>query len=121
MEIKFIEVRDRATFIPALAIKISAMDGYLSSRAGFSVPGNIVLIHLQSMKSACDPYDWGGDTRTMPNAHAYIEEHWDTINNEDVIDVEHILGEKTIPKISERYGETNIVRNFNPDIDRIIE
>jgi len=120
MNAKFIEIRDSATFIPALAIAVTGFDDYLAGRAGFGPEPTVILIHLQTMKSACDPYDWGG-ARTMPNAHAFIQEHWRNLASGDVVDVQYILGETKVPKISERYGETNIVRNFNPDIDRIIE
>jgi len=49
-----------------------------------------------------DPYGWKG--RTMPVAHNYIIENWEEIRDGDVIDVEFILGETTVKKVSERHG-----------------
>lgn len=97
---KLLEVRDAATFIPVLAVSISSADGYLAQRAGF---GNrcIQLIHITSGRSAYDPYEW--TNRTMRHAHEFIESNWDEVNNEDVIDVQFILGETPSPKRSERF------------------
>ena len=99
MESKLIEIRDRWTFIPALAIRVSGDDGYLLRRAGFTSP-LVILIHLESMECNYDPWNWRSP-RTMPRAQRYIETCWDTVKSGDVIDVEFLLGETQVPKISE--------------------
>jgi hypothetical protein len=38
----------------------------------------------------------------MPNAHLWIEANFDKLNDGDVVDVEFILGERAMPKVSER-------------------
>ena len=102
MTIKLFEIRDRATFIPAMAIQVSKADGWLMWRAGFGEHPCVYLIMLATQKAAYDPYDWGN--RTMCAAHNYIVEHFDELKTDDVIDVEFILGEKPTKKISERGG-----------------
>lgn len=101
MDTKLFEIRDAATFIPALAIRLSGEDGYLVRRAGFGDSMQVELIHLNSQKVAYDAYEW--DNRTMNVAHLYIEQHWDELQNGQVIDVEYILGETTKPKLSEEW------------------
>lgn len=99
MTTKLLEIRDRGTFIPALAIEVSGADGYLMRRAGFQ-SAIIYLIALATQKACYDPYNWGN--RTMNTAHQYIEREWYTLNDGDVVDVEFILGETTDPKRSEQ-------------------
>lgn len=98
---KFLEIRDRATFIPALAIKIEAGDSWLARRVGF--PGGIIFMRLSNQEAHSDPYDWRGDTRTMPNAHVFVDKHFDELVDGQLIDVEVILGEKTVPADSEQF------------------
>ena len=97
---KFLEIRDAATFIPVLAIRISGQDGYLARRAGFGETACVYLINMTSEKAAYDPYNWGN--RTMITAHEYIAKEWTSLTEGDVIDVEFILGETTVKKRSER-------------------
>ena len=66
---KLLEIRDRGTFIPAMAIRVSGEDGYLMRRAGFQNP-MVYLIALATQKCAYDPYHWPGNTRTMRHAHS---------------------------------------------------
>jgi hypothetical protein len=94
---KLFEIRDKATFIPVLAIDISAKDGYLARRAGFG-HRCIQLVDFRG-RTSYDPFDWGG--RTFTAAHTYIETHWDDLANGAVVDVEFILGETAQPKVSE--------------------
>ena len=107
MELKLLEIRDRATFIPVMAMKMISdkpEESYLLGRAGFRLSNpNIILgtIDGGSGQFECDPYDWR-DTRTLRHAHKYIAENWDDIVSGDVIDVEFILGETTFKKDSER-------------------
>lgn len=100
MDTKFVEIRDEGTFIPALAIRISGADGYLSRRAGFGDTACVYLIALATEKAAYDPYSWGN--RTMVAAHRWLEEHYDTHKDGAVVDVQFILGETPAPKLSER-------------------
>lgn len=98
-EVKLLEIRDRATFIPAMAIRVSGEDGWLMRRAGFESP-MVYLVALATERACYDPYTWGN--RTMGNAHLWVEQHWYELNDGDVVDVEFILGETTTKKISER-------------------
>ena len=102
----FIEIRDKGTFIPAVAIDCSlsgnSYDDYLLRRAGYGDTRCILLTRLDGGRMAhYDPYNWGD--RTWLVAHHHIIKHWDEIADAEVIDVEFILGERAEPKISERY------------------
>ena len=103
---KCLEVRDAMTFIPVVAIDTSAANEgqrYLLRRAGYSHDGSaILLVNLNDARASNDPYGWGG-SRTMTGAHLYIEAHWDTLQDGDVVDVEFIRGETEFPKKSERH------------------
>lgn len=104
MRTKVFEIRDRRTFIPAIAVKLMVrdeLDGYLLHRAGYRADdGRVLLARLVDGSGRTDPYDW--HNRTMKTAHCYIDQHFDELENGAVIDVEHILGETTQPKRSER-------------------
>jgi len=99
-DIKLLEIRDRNTFVPAMAICVSGADGYLMRRAGFGDRPMIYLVMLATEKCRYDPYNWD-NPRTMGNAHKHIEEHWNELRDGDVIDVEFILSETTTKKTSE--------------------
>jgi len=114
LKVKILEIRDEGTFIPVLAVDMNPPWGteekheavrYLMRRCGYPCDGqpNIAITNL-SMDGAPawnDPYAWGG--RTYPVAHNYIIEHWDELNDGDVVDVSFILGETKQPKVSERF------------------
>lgn len=111
MKTKALEIRDRMTFIPAMAVDMNpdAMDiegrqRYLLRRCGYKCDGspNVVVARLDGdgRHAFNDPYDH--TDRTWRVAHGYIIEHWDELQDGDVIDVEFILGETTTKKISER-------------------
>ena len=102
MTFKQLEIRDRGTCIPSLAIRVSGEDGPIMRRAGFQSP-MIYLVMLATQQCRYDPYGWSAG-RTMPHAHHYVEEHWDEIPDHSVVDVEWILGERTEPKTSEIQG-----------------
>jgi hypothetical protein len=108
MEIKMLEVRDAGTFIPVLCIHpVPDNEGqrYLLRRDGYRGDQNehcIIVVMAQCRGCSYDPYNWPRDTRTMPNAHLYIEENWHNLRDGDVIDVEFILGETESKKLSER-------------------
>lgn len=125
MQVKLLEVRDRLTFIPVIAIAmlpgprqlVTGEAEYVGRRwllrqAGYADEERhptIALAHLGAAKTAdrvggktfcCDPYDWCD--RTYQVAHLYIESHWHELKDGDVVDVEFILGETKEPKRSER-------------------
>lgn len=103
MKVKILEIRDRMTFIPAMATLVEPENEdqrSLLSAAGFSIDENqsnyVILTSLEKIHSEYSPYAWGG--RTMPNAHQFIINKFDTLKDGDVIDVEFILGETTTKK-----------------------
>ncbi len=120
MNVKLLEIRDRATFIPAMAIRLrnqTPEEFFLLRRAGYSAeaiggpeetPGKlafhitpyIILCKLDGVEGHLDSFDWPNQ-RTMGTAHRYIIEHWADIHSGDVVDVEYVLGETTAPKHSE--------------------
>lgn len=100
MNVKFFEVRDHATCMPVMCTKISGADSWLVHRAGFGVDRPYILYHpLESNRTEYDIFNWGD--RTRATSHRYIEENWDTLQNEDVIDVRFILKETEAPCESE--------------------
>jgi hypothetical protein len=111
MEVKLLEVRDRMTFIPMLAIKPvprSEEERYLLARAGYGrAPESqvcyVLLCRLDGGQLHWDPYSWGqnGD-RTFGTVHHWLLEHWAEVESGDVVDAEFIRGETTEPKVSER-------------------
>jgi hypothetical protein len=104
VEIKLFEVRDRMTFIPVFAISTKSSDkaqSYLLWRAGFNGGDAVILGNLNGERmSTADAYAW--KDRTMQTAHLHIEENFSSLKDGDVIDVEYILGESNIPKVSEK-------------------
>lgn len=101
MTTKFVEIRDRHTFVPALAFSIEGADHYLARRAGFH-SRMIYLVILTAQQAAYDPWSWTG-SRTFKVAHRWLEEHWDEFESGGgVVDVEFILGESPAPKVSEQ-------------------
>ena len=109
METKTFEIRDVATFIPALAVKLDPgcdRDRYLLSRAGYGVSADeqgryVLLIRIDggSGEANSDYYNWY--SRTMRAAHKYIADKWDLFPSGSVIDAEWILGLSEKPKESE--------------------
>ncbi len=103
---KMFEVRDRATFIPVMATKMLGTNnenGYLVGRCGFGVEFPLVTVtRFHPCESQYDPYKWCDGSRTMFEAHQYIQKNFDALNDGDVVDVEYILGETSEPKKSER-------------------
>lgn len=97
--IKIVEIRDRATLIPAFAIRMipeTEHELFLFKEIGYRTRSNpcILLISMQAPTySARYSGDWCENGRTFPIAHEYIEKHFDEIKNYDVIDVEFIQGE----------------------------
>lgn len=110
MTIKTFEVRDEATFIAVVAIRMLADNPtqayYIHAKSGYPKDGtSIMLMRLYDGKATNDPFAWGaltGSTRTLPIAHEWIINNFGSISDGDVIDVQFILGETTMPKVSER-------------------
>jgi hypothetical protein len=105
---KILEVRDRATFIPVIAVQmrghdVAGIEQWYLERCGYGYDYPQVLVALIGGgvdKAYTDPYKWGD--RTMLNAHLFIAGHFDALKTGDVVDVAHILGETAEPKKSER-------------------
>jgi hypothetical protein len=131
MKAKALEVLDRHTFVPVLAVDMNpgpplpdggmsesalkaSLDAhigrtYLLRRCGYPCTGkpNVIITRLNgSGKATNDPYEWGD--RTFKVAHNYIIEHWNELKDGDVIDVEFILGETAAPKRSERVAALEV-------------
>lgn len=92
MKTKLIEVRDRMTFIPALAIEVSGADGALARRAGYG-DRCIVFGKLSGGQFEFEPYNWRD--RTMRTAHGHVAEHWDILesgarDDQDRFDLERV-------------------------------
>ena len=111
-ETKVVEIRDRGTCIGALLIRMQSDEPtqrYYLRRVGHPEDGSsIVLMDLNNQHATNDPYTWGSkhlagaSSRTFGNAHNWIIDHFDEIQDGDVVDVEFILGETKSPKKSER-------------------
>lgn len=119
---KVIEIRDAGTFIPALAISLGShmeRERYLLARSGFGLDFEtqseyIVLAKINGGEPcAChiDPFAWGQNPRTMFVTHMYLlnrhaecesvvkkHEGFNSLPEGAVIDVEYILGLRSIPK-----------------------
>lgn len=107
MEIKCLELRDIATFIPVICIRpVPDNEGqrYLLRRDGYAGDESehcIIMIDAQCRGVAYDPYGWR-DSRTKGNAHNYIADNWHALKDGDVVDVQFILKETKEPRRSER-------------------
>ena len=103
MIIKAIEIRDEATCVPAIAIKMAPANGIQDRflwRCGYPRDGHgVVLMRLADQKATSDAYEWGD--RTQKAAHLYIEEHFNELSDGDVVDVRVVLGESDIPAAPE--------------------
>ena len=108
METKIFELRDRATFIPVIAIKMDAGSNieqrYLLRRAGYSQPiSGCVLFGRADGKSPIVYDYWHWKDRTYKTAHHHVINNFDDMKDGEVIDVEFILGETTEKKQTERF------------------
>lgn len=108
-ETKFFEIRDRGTFIPAVATRYrvaavtdsSIRDHRLLKRSGWGYDHPpVTLTHLSSRKASADPHEWCRG-RTMKVAHSHIIESWGELKSGQVIDVQVILGEMKKPAASQ--------------------
>ncbi len=113
MVAKILEIRDRGTFIPALAVQLGSdveQERWLTAVAGFGLTSDdharyVLLAKIAGgspYRCTCDPVDWGSETRTYRVAHEYINAHFDELAPGQVVDVEYILGETQKPKETDR-------------------
>lgn len=58
----------------------------------------------EPVEAHVDPFSWS-NRRTYTNAHIWLVKHFDEVKTGQVVDVEFILGEVDVPKISERMRE----------------
>src|SRR5690348_9121417 len=101
MKTKTFEIRDRGTFMPMIAVKLTSddceADRYLLRRSGLNHQDSyqILFFDLNKGYGYLDKYNWPGSpmVRTLFVAHEYIEKHFDELETGSVIDVEFILGE----------------------------
>ena len=113
MEVKLLEVRDRATFIAVIAIRAefrSDEERFLLRRAGYAIEQiDPVLLHeepyilfapLDGGRMEYDPFKQ--PNRTLSRAHFHAVSNWAELKSGDVVDVEFISGESKQPKQSER-------------------
>lgn len=117
--VKLFEIRDSATFMPVMAVRLSVANGEVGQadlrefrllrRAGYSAEQieqdshqepYVILCKLDGVEAQYDPYAWSR-SRTLPVAHGHIIAHWDELESGSVIDVQYLLGESTEPKKSE--------------------
>ena len=104
--IKTVEIRDRATYIPAFAIRMWGSDVkelFLFKSCGYGIMGScVMLIPLQApwLSARCSDEQKNMNGRTIAEAHKWIEKNFSSINNGDVVDVEFILGEKDKPSLN---------------------
>ena len=114
MQTKILEVRDRATFFPVIAVDMnpdvpntrdSDAQRFLLRRLGYPCDGrpNIAIANANANGGPLwnDYYGW--KDRTYAVAHKYIIENWSSLQDGDVIDCEWILHETTEKKVSERF------------------
>jgi hypothetical protein len=98
---KRVEIRDRGTLIPAIALLVSGTNDPLLRRAGFGDEPLVMLVHLEGEKVTWDPFHWPASSRTMREAHLWLRANWDRHRDGGVVDVEYILCETSAPKESE--------------------
>jgi hypothetical protein len=115
VEVKLVELRDRATFIPMIAVKLThrgAAEAYLLRAAGFgdtqidplkdpSVQPYVVLVNLVKDEAHWDAFQWS-NRRSFTPVHFWLINNWDSFTSGDVLDVEYILKEVAEPKQSQR-------------------
>lgn len=113
MTTKYFEIRDRGTFIPAIAIQLkptNEAERYLAATAGYGTSPESQACYVLLARLDCggnainyDEHKWTGGTRTMRIAHRHIRDNWDSLNSGDVVCVEYIVGERDAPKDSQRF------------------
>jgi hypothetical protein len=103
MTVKLFEVRDAATTIICMGIEVNTLlaadetEFKMMRHAGYG-ERCILFCRLQGGEIRFDPYEHTGGARTIPNAHLFVEKHWDMLKSGDIVDVQFILGETDEPK-----------------------
>lgn len=106
MKTKLLEIRDKGTFIIVLCTDMNPdndVQRWALRQYGYSCDGqsNIMVTHATGERMASnDPFFW--NDRTWAVAHSFITKNWDDLADGDVVDVEFILGETEVEKISQR-------------------
>lgn len=129
MECKFIEIRDSATTIPAIAFRLvgeTPKQSLMLAAAGY---GNaqatqrsfLFLMKIDGAELRDDPFEWTSGSRTMKLAHMILHGPYfthgidelkkerlkglsfDEIPDGGLIDIEYVLGLRDTPKLTE-YG-----------------
>ena len=110
MNVKLFEVRDRATLMPVMAVRLTPVnkaESWLLARSGF---GETLFTQMEYIllsgieggfgKLISDPYDH--DISELREAHVHILKNWEELDHGAVIDLEFIRGEVKEPKKSDR-------------------
>jgi hypothetical protein len=115
MKAIIIEIRDRGTFIPALAVRLGSheeQERWLLAMVGYGrtyedQSKQIILCEINTGAGRCssDSYDWPANPRTYRVAHEYLNKHFDELAPGAVVDVEFILKETATPKTTDRHCE----------------
>jgi hypothetical protein len=92
---KFFQIRDDGTHIPAMAIQFVPTEGDRElRRAGFAVGTKYTLLtDLSALRTEYDPERWSG-SRTLRVAHRWIHDSFAELASGAVVDVEYILKER---------------------------
>lgn len=106
---KYLEIRDRATCIPVIAIQCKRLqddpvaNNYMMKSGFGSDSSEILIVELVRFEANYNPFNWSNTSRTMREAHIFIENNYDRLTSGEVVDVEYILGESEIKKLPEIY------------------
>ena len=97
MKIKVFEIRDEGTHIGVFCIRPThGTNGAVNYELSRVIYGFLA----GERESSADPYFWGDRTNRV--AHDYITDHFDELEDGQVIDVRVILGERDMPVVSDR-------------------
>lgn len=110
MKAILLEIRDKNTMIPALAVRFSPAseaESKLLEWAGYTKEpesqGKYIWLAKiaggQQPSGDTDPYSW--DSPTMREAHIHINKNFDSLKSGDVICTEFLRGERESPKMSD--------------------
>jgi len=98
-EIKLIEVRDHATCISAIAIKISTTAKVAQMSSALS---HVIFGYLGNGLIYVNPYDWRGcNIHTMRPVHIYLQEHWNEVRSGQLLDARVLRGETDTSCVSD--------------------
>ena len=109
MDIKTFEIRDSATTIPVLCVRVNMAElerpDFEQFRDGGWAADEEGIVYMIEIPDPCraayDPFNWNSRARTFCDAHIYVKTEWDKLVSGQVIDVEFINGEKETCKDNE--------------------